>query len=119
MRCISLLSFCTNRTDPSGSVISVACHRSGGKGRFRALRYCGECQPASTLLERDKVLGHLDSKHFQQNVAESLLSEHKVLRFSERRFGRRALQLLGCRRPASVFHVLYPGNTTAEIVCIE
>ena len=58
---------------------------------------------------------HLDSKHFHQNVAESLLGEHKVLRFSERRFGRRSLQFFDCRWPASVLHVLYtdkhnPGN---------
>ena len=51
---------------------------------------------------------HLDSKHFHQNVAESLLGEDKVLRFSERRFGRRSLQLFvpspACIRASGPVH---------------
>ena len=30
---------------PSGSVTSLAGHRSGVKDAFRDLAYCGECQP--------------------------------------------------------------------------
>ena len=44
MRCISVWSFNTNRTVPSGSVTSVVGQRSGRKDALRAVRYCGECQ---------------------------------------------------------------------------
>jgi len=33
-----------NRTVPSGSVTSLAGHRSGGNDASIALMYCGECQ---------------------------------------------------------------------------
>lgn len=56
IRCISVPSLRTNRTEPSRSVISVAGQRSCGKDAFRVLRYSDECRSNPNILRPQLLL---------------------------------------------------------------